>query len=106
MFNKFEEYKVPCVKRDWQDYRECFKFPNNYGASVIKGLYSHGGTAGRYELAVLVFHGDNFSLCYDTPITDDVLGWQSEQDILDVLERIKNLPEADYVHDAEDQEEA
>jgi hypothetical protein len=66
------------------------KFDNGYGASVIRGPHSYGGPEGLYELAVL--KGDD--LCYDTPITDDVLGYQSEDDISNLLERIEALPKA------------
>jgi len=65
-------------------------FPNGYGVSVIKSSRSYGGDAGRYEVAVML-HGH---LTYDTPITDDVLGWQSEPDVDEVLAAVESLPKA------------
>ena len=47
-----------------------YQFDNGYGASVICHAGSYGGKNGRWELAVLL-HG---ILCYDTSITNDVLG--------------------------------
>ena len=46
-----------------------------------------------FELAVLKFKGeDNLGeLCYDTPITDDVMGYLTNDDVLELLEKIKNL---------------
>ena len=64
------------------------EFENGYGASVVKGEYTYGGKEGLYELAVLDSNGD---LTYDTPITNDVLGHLSEDDVTKVLEQIQNL---------------
>jgi hypothetical protein len=63
-------------------------FENGYGASVVKGEYTYGGKDGLYELAVLDSNGD---LTYDTPITNDVLGHLSEDDVTKVLEQIQSL---------------
>lgn len=64
-----------------------FKFANGYGASVIKSQYSYGGKNGLWELAVLD-HGD---LCYDTVITNDVLGHLTWEQVETALEKIKKL---------------
>lgn len=45
-------------------------FQNGYGASVIKTPYSYGGDEDLYELAVLCKDG----ICYDSGLTEDVLG--------------------------------
>ena len=58
--------------------RDVYKFGNGYGASVISHRFSYGGDAGLYELAVLDPNGD---LTYETPITDDVIGWLTEDDV-------------------------
>lgn len=63
-------------------------FTNGYGASIVSHEYSYGGSQGLYELAVL--RGDK--LCYNTPVTSDVLGYLSEKDVEDYLQRIENLP--------------
>lgn len=65
-----------------------FAFPNGYGASVINDGY--GADAGLYELAVL--HGT--SITYDTPLTDDVLGYLTEAEVTEALDKIAALPEA------------
>lgn len=64
-----------------------FTFPNGYGASVISDGY--GGEDGLYELAVLDSAGN---LTYETPVTDDVLGWLTESDVAAALDRIADLP--------------
>ena len=63
-------------------------FDNGYGASVVKHEYSYGGKDGLYELAVLDKDGE---LTYDTPITNDVIGYLREVDVTDVMEKIQKL---------------
>ena len=63
-------------------------FENGYGASVVKTPYSYGGDRGLYELAVL---GSDGKLTYDTPITDDVIGYLRDIDVTDVMEKIQQL---------------
>lgn len=64
-------------------------FPNGYGASVVCGPYTYGGKEGLYELAVLDTEGN---IVYDTPITDDVLGFLSKADVAAALRSIEALP--------------
>lgn len=68
-----------------------FQFGNGYGASVVSHQYSYGGPAGLWELAVLDASGD---LTYETPITDDVLGHLTDQDVTDALDKIAALSSA------------
>ena len=68
--------------RQWK-----FEFPNGYGASVINDGY--GGDRGLYELVVLDSTG---SLTYDTPVTNDVLGWLTEDEVTAALDQIAALP--------------
>ena len=64
------------------------EFENGYGASIVKGEYTYGGKDGLYELAVLNSSGD---LIYDTPVTSDVEGYLSEDDVTKLLEQIQKL---------------
>lgn len=64
-----------------------FKFDNGYGASVITGRIACCNDEKPYELAVL-HHGE---LCYDTPITDDVIGYLTNDEVFDLLDRIEQL---------------
>ena len=63
-------------------------FDNGYGASVVKTPHSYGGDRGLYELAVL---GTDGHLTYDTPITNDVIGYLRDIDVTDVMEKIQQL---------------
>ena len=69
-----------------------FKFENGYGASVIKNIGSYGSIEDLFELAVIKFSDDySWELCYDTEIMYDVIGLLNNDDVLELLERIKNL---------------
>lgn len=67
-----------------------FRFANGYGASIIRGFGAYGT-----ELAVLRFTGPGkteWEITYDTPITDDVIGWLSAEECREILVRIAELP--------------
>ena len=69
-----------------------YQFENGYGASIIRGKHTYGGDLGLFELAVVKFISDDFMLCYDTPITDDVIGYLSLHELAPLLQQIKALP--------------
>jgi hypothetical protein len=62
-------------------------FDNGYGASIVKTDRSYGGKEGLYELAVL-FDG---LISYDTPITNDVIGFLTEDEVTELLQKIEDL---------------
>lgn len=67
-----------------------YKFPNGYGASVIKFNYVHFGI----EIAVLRFdENGNWNIDYSTPITNDVIGGLDEKTRDEVLQQIFDLKE-------------
>ena len=68
------------------------KFENNYGSSVVKHMGSYGNKQGLSELAVIKYdESDNWDIVYDTPITDDVLGYLTEDNVTDYLTQIEQL---------------
>ena len=68
-------------------------FDNHYGVSVIKGPYTYGGREGLYELAVLIMTPDmKYSeLCYNTPITNDVMGHLTPEDVTRIMKQVSEL---------------
>ena len=62
-------------------------FGNNYGVSVITGYGTYSNESNPYELAVLF----NNELCYTTEITDDVIGWLTEDEVTEIMIKIQNL---------------
>jgi len=71
--------------------KHIYKFSNGYGASVIQSEYSYGHEDGLYELAVL----KDGELCYDTPITGDIIGYLSADEVTEYLQRIEGLKEGE-----------
>ena len=71
------------------------RFSNGYGASIV----NHAGSYDT-ELAVITFNGkgvSTFNLVYDTPVTNDVIGYIEDFDELNVyLTQIANLPVRGY----------
>ena len=63
------------------------KFKNGYEASVVKSEHSYGGRDGLYELAIF----KDGEICYDTPITDDVIGYLTMQEVTDTFIKIQEL---------------
>ena len=63
-------------------------FDNGYGVSVVSHTFSYGGKDGKYELAVLDSDGQ---LTYETPVTNDVMGYLDPEDVTKIMEDIQNL---------------
>tara|TARA_B100001094_G_scaffold153419_1_gene148461 strand:+ start:11549 stop:11812 length:264 start_codon:yes stop_codon:yes gene_type:complete len=68
--------------------QKVYEFPNGYGASVIKHKGSYGFEKGLWELAVLDIDG---SLCYNTDITNDVIGHLNDPEVDRILRQIQEL---------------
>ena len=84
----------------WDGVQKLYRFPNGFGASVIKAGSgggwggSYGADEGLWETAVLKYHGDgfeDFSLTYETSITDDVVGDLTLEDVDKLLHEIMLL---------------
>lgn len=63
------------------------EFDNGYGVSVICGFGAYGSTDAPYELAVL----KDGSLCYDTEITNDVIGYLTPDDVTKYMKQVQEL---------------
>jgi hypothetical protein len=66
-------------------------YPNGYGASIVNHRFSYGGDDGLWELAVTKGTKEDWEICYDTPITSDVLGFLSDEEVDETLFKIKEL---------------
>ena len=62
-------------------------FKNGYGVSVVKFNGSYGFSVDLWEVAV--FKGG--SITYDTPITNDVIGYQTKTDVTNVMKQVQQL---------------
>ena len=73
-------------------YHYIFKFDTNWGASIVKKYGTYGYEKDLWELAVIYFTDEyDYSLDYSNPITDDVLGWLSNEEVMDYLYKIKGF---------------
>jgi hypothetical protein len=66
-------------------------FANGYGVSVLIGGHCYGDGSTPYELAVLKGNAEKFDLCYDTPITNDVLGYLTPEEVTDYMIEVQKL---------------
>lgn len=69
-----------------------YRFDNGYGASVVRFTYSYGFEQGLWDLAVIKFNDEDYELVYDTEITNDVIGYLSEDEVDNLLTQIEALP--------------
>ena len=63
-----------------------YRFANGYGASVIRLKHDD-----LYEAAVVTFDGDEWEVCYDTPVAGDVIPGLTPGGLAGVLLRIAAL---------------
>lgn len=80
-----EESQITAIGND----RWVFQFENGYGASVIRGPYTYGGSEGLFELGVL----KDGHLFYDSPITEncDVIGHLTAEEVDELCDRIASI---------------
>lgn len=64
-------------------------FNNGYGVSVITGGY--GSAEKPYELAVLFGSEEDYGITYNTPITDDVVGCLTSDEVTALMVRVQKL---------------
>jgi hypothetical protein len=84
------------MSADWAPPRVEF-FDNGYGISVINihtNSMAYGTEDAPYELAVLKGNEHSAVLCYDTPITEDVIGHLTENAVDWLAVKVAALPPA------------
>ena len=94
-FNKLKWHAHPAIKL-LAHHQAIIFFNNGYGASVITGKMFYTDEKHPYELAVLKKDKKGIShICYDTHLTDDVLGYLTAEDVDRLLREIEKLPKED-----------
>lgn len=89
-FKKFERHLVYRNKL-FDGVQYVFRFDNNYGASVVKSNSSYGSQYDLWELAIISFNNKVWSITYSTDITNNVIGYLSNEEVVYCLEQIKNI---------------
>jgi len=90
VMKKFEDLEFDKISDEpyMSGVRSRMMFENGYGVSVVSHTYSYGGKAGLFEVAVLNKNGD---LTYDTPVTNDVVGYLNPDEVTEIMEQVQNL---------------
>ena len=72
-------------------------FENGYGISIINIIspngihYSYTNNSQPYEVAILFGNIASSQITYDTPITDDVIGYLTLEEVYNVMKQIEQL---------------
>ena len=67
-------------------------YNNGFGISIVKFFASYGGTDDLWELAVIEDDDKGgYNLTENTPITDEVIGYLTEQEVIDYSEKVRLL---------------
>ena len=81
-----------------EGYHGLIFFPNGYGVSVVrykspisKTFSSYTSNDNEWEVAVITGNKDKWELCYDTDITDDVIGHLTEGEVDWVMLQVQQL---------------
>lgn len=91
-YTGFEKYKAKTYGYWNENQQWVFKFDNGFGASVIKHYGSYGYEEDKFELAVIEFDEDgDWGLTYDTPITNDVIGHLTNDEVIELFKQIQKL---------------
>ena len=77
--------------REKDKIQKIYSFPNGYGASVIKGKYTYGGSKGLWEIAPWTNDTNEFIGQSLFGWDDDVRGHLNDPEIDAVLRQINNL---------------
>lgn len=86
-----DEYKQYLItKKELNDgVQYIFKFPNDYGASVVKRRYSYGYEQDLWEMGLIFYYEDsNWDLAYYRDFDDDVKGYLTDWKVNRLLEKI------------------
>jgi len=86
---KFEDLEFIKLDDGFMKGVQCrMMFENGYGVSVVSHTYSYGGKDGLFEVAVLDKDGD---LTYNTPVTNDVIGYLNPDEVTEIMEEVQKL---------------
>lgn len=66
-------------------------FDNGYGISVITGEDAYSDDKHPYECAIIKGSKENYYMVYDTPITDDVIGFCNKEKVSEIMKQIQEL---------------
>lgn len=83
---KFKQHRNPGF-----DTQAIMFFDNGYGISVITGEDAYSDDKHPYECAVIKGSKENYYMVYDTPITDNVIGFCNKEKVSEIMKQIQEL---------------
>ena len=83
-FNDLAKFKLPVNANVPPKEHRIWRFKNWFWFSIVRWYWTYGFEKGLYELAVL----KDWSLCYSSPLTDDVLWNLTEEDVIKYINLI------------------
>lgn len=90
MFNRY--YVVEFTNKSFSEIKNISLHKNKEGFSgTLDFLKSKISDDLYWELAVIKGNKENFSLCYDTPITNDVIGHLSNSGVSKIMKEVQEL---------------
>jgi hypothetical protein len=98
-YDRFEidlNAKCVCGCMDGNRLHKIYRFPNNYGASVVSGPKQRTGGVGNFRMYVLRFESSPPDNCWevakDTPVTNDVVECDDWAGVMETLAAVIALP--------------
>lgn len=87
---KFNTYMIKKFNDELGGVHYIFRFPNNYGASVIKGKYTYGGSEDLWEMALIFCFDEDghWDLVYERDFDEDVIGYLTDEQVNELLGKI------------------
>lgn len=93
-YKTFKDLKFVPTEEFLSGIRSTCHFDNGYGVSVVRHKFSYGNKLNLFELAIIDKVED---IVYSTPITDDVLGYLSEDEVSDTMIKVQRLDNNLYI---------
>lgn len=87
---KFQEL-IRIYKYEHPGHQAVMFFENGYGVSVLLGEDFYSDGINTYEVAVIKGKANEWELCDDTPVTDDVLGYQTKEQVTEIMKEVQRL---------------
>ena len=104
----FDEYKVDlnarcvCGCMEGDRIHDIYRFPNDYGASVVSAPKADKAASGTFRVFILHYDSPapehSYEIVKDTPITDDYAICNSQAEVLELLGKVWDLSKADDGH--------
>lgn len=104
----YDEYKVDlnarcvCGCMEGDRIHDIYRFPNDYGASVVSAPKADRAASGTFHVYILHYDSPapehSYEIAKDTPLTDDYAVCRGQAEVLELLGKVWDLPKADDEH--------